>query len=292
MTATEFSSVEDYLGSIDRADRRSYARLTWEQSITGWVERQAALSVDRPGAICFPVRVDWGEGSDFPKVSLAVAECLVDDLCSLYRHGSLSSSRYHRHVAKQRRKAESRNETIRRQGGFSAPRDSQRSKLYVAERVLDDFISVRWGEGSVAEVQVWVDKLLGSAWWKRRYPGLPAGSIEITSGAGYRNAVAHYSWHGRSISLPLWARKDWVVCHELAHHATGLVYGDDAIPAHGREFARVYVDLVSHVMGKAAGDALKASFRASKVKYTKKRSLTPEQKQAAAERLAAARSMM
>lgn len=75
---------------------------------------------------------------------------------------------------------------------------------------------------------------------------------------------------------------NWVVCHETAHtihtrlmhrgagYGTAGKYGDRlrSGPWHGREFAFIYLIVVRYMMGKEAHDALKASFKKHKVKFT------------------------
>jgi putative metallohydrolase (TIGR04338 family) len=177
----------------------------------------------------------------------------------------------------------------------SRPRDSQRAKLYRAENALDWPGERRWG--TVPEIQRYVDRLVASVWFKRRWPQVneryfmpwstmlierfPA--IEVADGRGGHNARAHQ----HRIQIPTRARQEHVVLHELAHC---LTWNDGA--AHGWEFAAVLVALVQHQMGKPKADALKASFRAHKVRYTKprpKRVLSEAEKQALRDRLDAMR---
>jgi len=60
---------------------------------------------------------------------------------------------------------------------------------------------------------------------------------------------------------------------------------------HGWQFCDIYLRLVLYVMGREAHDALKASFKVARIKYRQPRTRewTPEQRQAAALRLWAAR---
>lgn len=297
-----FDSIDEYIASIPKAVHRAFAEGVVADYLPRYIERVAERRAKdefegKQGYWqMFLSRPESGfEGSGHPKVAWSVGEHIAEDIKRLHDHGSLNGSRYHRHLRQQKRRAAKRAETIRRNSGYRRPRDSQRSKLYEAERVLDDFISTEWGPGQVAEMQDWVDALLDSKWWTRRYG---ERFIEVTSGAGQRRALAKTRTDGwfsykRKIGLPLWARKDWVVLHELAHHATDFKHGFDQVAAHGREFARIYVELVGHVMGKPAADALKVSFKEHSVKYSKPRKpMTPAQREAAAARLAAAREKL
>jgi putative metallohydrolase (TIGR04338 family) len=134
------------------------------------------------------------------------------------------------------------------------PRDSQRSKLYRAERTV--------GAGhhfpSVAHCQAQVDRILASAWWKARFPALD--QVQVRDGRGRRHAGAHQS-HG-AISLPRWSRRERIILHELAHLATPASFA-----AHGPEYAMVYLELVGHFMGATAARDLAEAFRAHRVRW-------------------------
>jgi putative metallohydrolase (TIGR04338 family) len=131
-------------------------------------------------------------------------------------------------------------------------RDSQRARLYDAERAL------RGGRRfvTVGECQAYVDDVLGSAWWQARFPRVR--EIRVTDGRGRRHAGAFVE--SRRIALPKWARNERVLLHEVAHHATPR----DAA-AHGPEYARIYVDLVHAFMGERAARRLLAAFEAHRV---------------------------
>jgi putative metallohydrolase (TIGR04338 family) len=176
-----------------------------------------------------------------------------------------------------------------------APRDSQRSKLYEAERAVD------WsGErkfATVAEIQRYVDRLTDQMWWIKRWPRIAKGTvltwnggfedrpaIVVMDGRGRRRAGAA----GRMITMPKWSRTEHSTLHEVAHIVTT---GDHA--SHGWQFAAHELELVHHMMGKAKADALKASFKAHNVRFTKpraKRVLTEAEKEVLRERLAKARA--
>lgn len=170
------------------------------------------------------------------------------------------------------------------------PVDSQKKRVYAAENVALDNEDApipmeRWT--TVAEMQRYVDRLLASAWWRRRWPSITR--ITINDGAGYRSATA-YGIKGK-IEMPRWARKEWVMLHEIAHVVVDRTIGQRAAAGHGREFCQVYLELVGHMMGDDARKALKAEFQEKKVKHTRPRKpLSAEQRAAAAERLAKARA--
>jgi putative metallohydrolase (TIGR04338 family) len=134
-------------------------------------------------------------------------------------------------------------------------RDTQRKKVYTAEWAIDD--SDRKFE-SVPEIQAFVDKLMTEAWARRRFGNL---KIEVRDGRGRSRAGG--SAEGRWITLPKWARRDLTICHELAH-AVGKQHDKEA--AHGPDFARRLLELVTHVMGEEAGARLRERFVAARVK--------------------------
>jgi putative metallohydrolase (TIGR04338 family) len=166
------------------------------------------------------------------------------------------------------------------------PRDMQKGRVYKAEEVLRRFAKPL---REIVEVERYVARVLSRQSILRRYPNLNP-DVQVKDGRGTRRAMAHGA---RAISLPLWARNDWVTLHELAHTIVSRHYlRVDAAP-HGWQYCAIYLDLVMSMMGKEAHDALKASFKAHKVRYTEpraKRVLTEEQREVLRARLAAGRA--
>lgn len=163
------------------------------------------------------------------------------------------------------------------------PRDSQFSKYFAAEEEVFDYAGGRQFE-SIAEIQVYVTKLVRSAWWKRRYP---AGPILVQA---KHHGAATASSYFSTISLPRWAWYEAVVLHEVCHIATDRAYSR-YIPAHGRHFAKTYLDLIGHKLGIEYRRALKAAFVKHRVKHSLPRKpMSEEQRKAAAERLAQVRA--
>jgi putative metallohydrolase (TIGR04338 family) len=158
-------------------------------------------------------------------------------------------------------------------------RDSQRGKVYKAERILNSHPKAMERFETIPEVDVFVKKVLGSSYTRKHFARL--NSLTISDGRGRRNASA-YGY--REISLPRWARTRWTILHELAHIYASYKYKrvDIAIAAHGREFCKIYLQLVQHFISKEAADILKKSFREHRVKYQirKPRVITPEQREA------------
>lgn len=161
-------------------------------------------------------------------------------------------------------------------------RDTQRSKLYKAERVLDAF---KTETPTVAHVEKLVARVLASKRVRAKYPPR-TGSVAVKDGRGRRRACSSFG----AISIPRWSRKDWIVLHEMAHELASHMAGR---AAHGWEFAECYLYLVKLFMGREAHDALKASFKEHRVRYTKPRkgrTLSPEEREAMAARLSVYRA--
>jgi len=167
-------------------------------------------------------------------------------------------------------------------------RDSQRSKVYAAERVVhgDNFETVE-------EMQTYVDKVLGRAWFVRRWPKVAANGIAVEDGRGRRSAAAKTRWGRLIVTMPKWSRYEEIILHEIAHHCSDAQYGTREVAAHGWEFAGTLVELVRYEMDKDEADKMKASFRERKVRWTeptKRKPLSEAQRAANIERLSKARA--
>jgi putative metallohydrolase (TIGR04338 family) len=143
------------------------------------------------------------------------------------------------------------------------PRDSQRSKLYKAERIAEvDSKSYP----DLSDCQNYILKCLKSKRLLKLYPFMNGVFVEVKDGRGCRNASG-----GRySITLPRWARTEWVMLHELAHTITMRKYVKRVAP-HGREYAVVYLNLVRIFLGRESEKQLKLAFKTHRVKYRKPR---------------------
>ena len=133
-----------------------------------------------------------------------------------------------------------------------APRDSQRSRVYEAERK----VYVVGGVMTLAECQQWVDGIVSWAWWA---PRSRITKVGVRSGRG-STAWAKKEGFLPIIVLPPRQRCKWIILHELAHHMT-----PSHNASHGPEFCANYVALTRQFLGKEQGDALKVAFRAMKV---------------------------
>ncbi len=263
----ESETIPEYMGWLRMegvgADVQQFANLFW-----------AHLMGDMTLAE-FRSRRDWDA-----MVSSTVQDCIETDLRALNK-GYSSPEELYRHRVRQEQITAKRHATMSGRA-FRPPRDSQRSKVYAAEEFLRS-------EGrrfsSLDEIQQYVDKLVGSAWWGRRSN---VRSIKVHPQRSNASAMAHPS--RRTIHMPEWAWCESIVLHEVAHVWTERAAAPEAIPSHGREFARNLLELVGRQMGADCRRRLKASFVEHKVKHSlPRRPMTEEQRQAAAERLGQAR---
>lgn len=210
-------------------------------------------------------------------------EAAAGDIYWLHKYGTTSGI-YAGLVLKRKRAAEKRVETMRYRQASGKVRDSQRSKVYEAQDCLK-LKGVQFT--SIEEMQTYTDKLTNSAWWKRRYPGR-----RFIIEPQRSNCSAMARGDGYTISMPKWAWNEMILLHEIAHHAKDRMYGHRGSAPHGREFAKTFLELVRHKMGDECWWLLKESFRKHKVKHTLARKpMSEEQRAAASERLALARSV-
>lgn len=182
-------------------------------------------------------------------------------------------------------------------------RDNRREKLYRAERQA--LCALETSYPTIKDVTRFICKCCNRATIKTRYGqavNVDGWAIEIADGRGTRNALAYGT---NKISLPAgWARTDRVALHELAHIIHSRLSGNWALSAkgtrtdelkggaaHGWQFAAIYLDLVTFCMGKEAGAALKAAYRANGVRFKPKRQRNaPVDREAMIARMAKARA--
>lgn len=142
------------------------------------------------------------------------------------------------------------------------PRDSQKSKVYTAERVLQ-----KGDQGwSYQETQDYVDSVTRTRWWLNRQ-GPPFVYVKDGRGTSWAMAYDPYTTpkgedRPATLNLPRWARDPIVVMHEMAHLLTSA-----SEAAHGRGFCRNYLALVKRFLGQEEYVALRESFRLHRVKW-------------------------
>lgn len=154
-------------------------------------------------------------------------------------------------------------------------RDTQKAKLYAAERIAfgRTFAQLLDGkdgrQGHLDDVMSFVRQVESSATWlkllaKSHLKPWPGG-LAVQDGRGCRMARGGRSY----LVLPMWARTKPVILHEMAHSATPGA-------GHGWPFAAAFLVLVGQFLGAQARDALKASFRKGRVRFTPPRKFSAE----------------
>jgi hypothetical protein len=168
-------------------------------------------------------------------------------------------------------------------------RDSQRRKVYTAERIMERQPG-QTDVASPARFQSRVNDIMESQWMSEQFP-TAVGSVPVEFG-NLRGANAN---HRRiRVGQNAYAMREWLLIHELSHVIVQRSIGDrhgwtynggyhradgDVVAGHGWQFCDTYLRLVRRFMGQAQHDALKASFKQHKVRYKApraKRPVTPE----------------
>lgn len=165
------------------------------------------------------------------------------------------------------------------------PRDSQRKKVYTAERKAFSGAEVDLPE--VVDVERYIHHVCGLGRVKKSFPEL--AWRYITVGDGRRRRAA--GGDGRGIYMPRWSRRKWIVLHELAHTIMDRRYSNAV--GHGWQYAWIYLTLVRHAMGVDAYCRLKTEFKAHRVRYKaprKRKELSAEHRAILVERMRQARN--
>lgn len=160
-------------------------------------------------------------------------------------------------------------------------RDSQRQKLYDAERLakLDDRPMTLW------ECEVYAKNVM--AWAVSAGLNQTGRRSAVTVRAGNRTR-ATCRWTGTwLLTFPKWAQTRWVVIHECCH---GLAPRDTA--AHGWQFAAAYLRVVEQFLGVDSAKRLKDAFKKCGVRYRApiSRPISPERRAQLVAQLAACRA--
>ena len=167
---------------------------------------------------------------------------------------------------------------------FEIPRrDSQRQKVYDAERRAFPQMFRRQLPADHDQMQAVIDAITQSAFWRK----LCARSRRIPRKVELVRAKQRNAWaNSYSISIPIRMRSVPLLLHELAHAAAPVA------ASHHWVFCAIYLELVRHYMGNDWAKKLRAEFKAERVRYTpkRKRHMSEEQKEALRERLATARA--
>lgn len=140
------------------------------------------------------------------------------------------------------------------------PRDSQRRKLYMSERKHR-----LWSEATMVASEVESFAHLVIDLLRTADPQLAARNgfdkhyplVKLLKGNG--SCWARQS--DRSINMRPWGFKPLVIIHEIAHIVAGCEH------QHSTEFARVYIRLVSIVLGQREGNELAYAFNEGRVRH-------------------------
>jgi hypothetical protein len=193
------------------------------------------------------------------------------------------------------------------------PQDSQRGKAYAAEngaawegRALNP-LTERQTRVLVGRMIDWLDSKGYSVdrpvYERVGKKSLPVITVSQSGGAYVNKSQSYFRFDGTMswgttrmvFGSALLNDRPWAVAHEVAHL---VQFTQAAFPgrewdadgrSHGWEWANVYLALVRRFYGVANYKALKAAFKAGKVKHTPKRRMSDEARAAAAARLAAHR---
>src|SRR5262249_7554376 len=139
----------------------------------------------------------------------------------------------------------------------SRPRDSQRARVYRAERGLPEGRRLP----TLADVQRYVDRVTASALWRRLAPDRPR--VEVRDGRGRRRAGSYIGL--AEIRAARGPRLGRHALRELAHRLADAT-GAPAEPAHGWRFAGALLLLIEAFQSLEAADALRAAYAAEGVR--------------------------
>jgi putative metallohydrolase (TIGR04338 family) len=140
-------------------------------------------------------------------------------------------------------------------------RDSQRSRVYKAELVLEPTEKF----DSLGDLMKYFKQIERSKFIQDMAPNL---TIWIVDGRGRRRAGCDRITETISkLSFPRSQRNQRMVLHELAHALINYTLEGKERASHGIEFCSMYVKLVSRFIGRDACFKLKESFRVNKVQY-------------------------
>jgi putative metallohydrolase (TIGR04338 family) len=168
--------------------------------------------------------------------------------------------------------------------------DNQRSKVYNSEDALVGFKS-KMGEKMLGDnpttkqCKAYMEKIVSYEWFTARWHiSTPSYIVGNAPNVGDGRARRRACWDASvyEIKLPHWARTERVILHEMAHWIVDkatvpredgrgfwIRQYDPDHAAHGKEFAAVLLELVRLQLGAEATKALKASYKAKRVKRDK-----------------------
>ena len=141
-------------------------------------------------------------------------------------------------------------------------RDSQRSRVYKAGKPLK---AISKPLPTVADVELYVHRVCGMQEVRDAFPDcyLLAKPPTVGDGRGRRKACGNSS----GIKIPVWARNEAVVLHELAHTICLRMYYGGKPAFHGWQYCAIWRTLVLHAMGHDAHAVLTRAFWENGVKF-------------------------
>lgn len=149
------------------------------------------------------------------------------------------------------------------------PRDSQRQRLYDAQRIsgLHTFSETM----TIKEAQKFVNRVLSHQRTKKlheqyrfQFSTYPS-EIIVEASSGSHATIKRNGWETvRLIRLNKYGRNKFTILHEIAHHIT---WGRED---HGAEFADVLLQLTARYLGKPQADKLANAFNENRVRVMSK----------------------
>jgi len=158
------------------------------------------------------------------------------------------------------------------------PRDSQREKVYAAEREAfnTDFSRPEDHEmRTLASLEETVRLILATPAVRERFKYAPS-FVKIEATRAHRGTA----YGTRRIKLPRFARRPAnyaYLLHEVAHILVSSELGTTSA-WHGREFAATMIFLADYFMGQTVAERLRDAYRKHGVKWRAKLRLSPERR--------------
>ncbi len=137
-------------------------------------------------------------------------------------------------------------------------RDTQRKRVYTAER--EAFKNHENAQFTFDETKAYVKKVMLSDYYQES-KGFKR--IKVKDGRGCRNA--YYFPSERAVALPKWARKPWVIIHELSHVLAHRTV-DDSV-GHHASFCTHYANLIAEMVSVKDAQCLIEMFDKHNVLY-------------------------
>jgi hypothetical protein len=147
------------------------------------------------------------------------------------------------------------------------PKDSQRGRLYAAEREAFRAFPGLADVATPARYERRVKDIMASKWMLDTYPRAMLREVECEFSAVMGGADAT----SRRIRTGPRSMNEWVLVHELCHVIHARLGDSYDHAGHGRHYAEIYVTVARRFLGAEAYAALRAAFRKHQVKVGPKR---------------------